>query len=71
MSPPLRWPYNRGRVSDPAQPLRAAHNLKPPALPGDIYNTALSGPSVVSVKPYNRPTIASFSRTTQDEVAGS
>ena len=27
----------RGRVSDPSQPLRAAHNLKPPALPGDTY----------------------------------
>jgi hypothetical protein len=25
----------RGRVSDPFQPLRAAHNLKPPALPGE------------------------------------
>lgn len=28
----------RGRVSDPDQPLRAAHNLMPPALPGDIYS---------------------------------
>lgn len=26
----------RGRVSDPAQPLRAAHRQKPPALPGDV-----------------------------------
>jgi REP element-mobilizing transposase RayT len=29
---------DRGRVSDLAQPLRAAHNLKPPALPGDTYS---------------------------------
>jgi signal transduction histidine kinase/CheY-like chemotaxis protein len=28
----------RGRVSDPSQPLRAAHLIKPPALPGDIYS---------------------------------
>ena len=38
----LKWPpaggqEHRGRVSDPAQPLRAAHKLKPPALPGDTY----------------------------------
>src|ERR1017187_96606 len=39
----LKWPpaggqEHRGRVSDPAQPLRAAHKLKPPALPGDTYS---------------------------------
>jgi hypothetical protein len=28
-----------GRVSDPTMPLRAAHNLKPPALPGDTYSS--------------------------------
>jgi hypothetical protein len=30
-------PKGWGRVSDPTMPLRAAHNLKPPALPGDTY----------------------------------
>src|ERR1017187_4759973 len=42
----LKWPpaggqEHRGRVSDPAQPLRAAHKLKPPALPGDTYSWLL------------------------------
>ena len=48
----LKWPpaggqEYRGRVSDPAQPLRAAHKLKPPALPGDTYSEypALRAPS--------------------------
>ena len=31
----------RGRVGDPAQPLRAAHKIKPPALPGDTYSGPL------------------------------
>lgn len=34
-------PKPSGRVSDPAQPLRAAHNLKPPALPRDIYSQSM------------------------------
>ena len=29
--------YDPGPRQRPRQPLRAAHNLKPPALPGDIY----------------------------------
>ena len=33
----VRWPKKLGPRQRPQQPLRAAHFLKPPALPGDIY----------------------------------
>ncbi len=47
----------RGRVSDPFQPLRAAHNLMPPALPGEYLPEETSN---VPLKKYGTP----------DEVAG-
>jgi hypothetical protein len=40
--PPLGGQHELGPRQRPLQPLRAAHNLKPPALPGDTYFAALS-----------------------------